>query len=420
MPLLKTILASQLPSARRDPLDAAVLDVVRTIMEDVRARGWAAVVDHARRLGDLTGDAPAVYEPGQLKAALDALAPDERGVLERTAARIAEFARAQKACLKPLTLVKPGRSAGHAICPVETAGCYAPGGRFPLPSSVLMTAVTARVAGVNQLWVASPRPVPATLAAAAIAGIDGLLAVGGPQAIAAFAFGAGPVPACDTIVGPGNKWVTAAKHLATQYTTIDMLAGPSEVLIIADADADPALIAADLLAQAEHDTDALAILVTTSDPLIARVTRELEVQLATLDTAAIAREALTKNGYAVLVSSLEEAISISDRIAPEHLEIMTADAGALAKRAKHYGAVFIGAKSAEVMGDYGAGPNHVLPTGGMARSIGGLSVFNFLRVRTWLEMSNSAEAMLIAKDAAALARMEGLHAHARAADQRTT
>jgi phosphoribosyl-ATP pyrophosphohydrolase/phosphoribosyl-AMP cyclohydrolase/histidinol dehydrogenase len=270
------------------------------------------------------------------------------------------------------------------------------------------------VAGVERVWVASPKPAPVTLAAAAVAGADGLLAVGGAQAIAALAFGADPVPACDVVVGPGNRWVTAAKQLVAGSVAIDMLAGPSELVVLADRSADPAVVAADLLAQAEHDPDALPVLVTLDAALAGAVDAELERQLATLPTAATARAAVA-HGVAVVAGDLAAACAVCDRLAPEHLQVMLADPGPAVARLRHYGALFIGSGSAEVLGDYGAGPNHVLPTGGTARHTGGLSVFTFLRVRTWLRMDAPAA---LAADAAALARLEGLEAHARAAERR--
>jgi phosphoribosyl-ATP pyrophosphohydrolase/phosphoribosyl-AMP cyclohydrolase/histidinol dehydrogenase len=274
-----------------------------------------------------------------------------------------------------------------------------------------MTAVTARAAGVGSVWVASPRPAQVTLAAAAVAGADALLAVGGAQAIAALAWGAGPVPAVDVIVGPGNRWVTAAKQLVAGQVGIDLLAGPSELVVLADADADPAVIAADLLAQAEHDPDARPILVTPSVALADAVDAALSDQLSELPTAAIAFEAV-RNGFCVLVRDLAEGCAVCDRLAPEHLEVLTADADAVASRLRHYGGLFVGAASAEVLGDYGVGPNHVLPTGTAARFSGGLSVLHFLRVRTWLRLEAGAA------DAAALARLEGLEGHARSAERR--
>jgi phosphoribosyl-ATP pyrophosphohydrolase/phosphoribosyl-AMP cyclohydrolase/histidinol dehydrogenase len=280
-----------------------------------------------------------------------------------------------------------------------------------------MTAVTARVAGVSQVYVASPRPSAVTRAAAAVAGADGLLAVGGAQAIAALAFGVGGVPPCDVVVGPGNRWVTAAKKLLVGEVGIDMLAGPSELVVLADSSADPGLVAADLLAQAEHDPDAVPILVTTHPDLVDSLEEELTVQLESLPTAEVARAALS-GGFAIIAPDLESAIAACDRLAPEHLQVVTKDAARVGRQARHYGALFLGRASAEVLGDYGLGPNHTLPTGASARFTGGLSVLSFLRVRTWMEMEESADGRKVVADAAALARLEGLEAHARAAEMR--
>jgi phosphoribosyl-ATP pyrophosphohydrolase/phosphoribosyl-AMP cyclohydrolase/histidinol dehydrogenase len=316
-----------------------------------------------------------------------------------------------------VTVTLPGGAAGHWIAPLERAGCYAPGGRYPLPSSVLMTAVTAQAAGVKSIWVASPKPGPMTLAAAAIAGADGVVAAGGAQAIAALAFGAGPVSPCDVIAGPGNRYVMAAKQLVAAGVAIDMLAGPSELVVFADATASPAVIAADLLAQAEHDPDALPVLVTLDPTHLDRVEAELARQLANLPSREVARAALA-NGGVVVVANVEEGIAACDALAPEHLELCLRDSAAIAPRLAHFGALFIGAGSAEVLGDYGAGPNHVLPTAGTARSKGGLSVYTFLRVRTWLRIDDGAAARPLVEDAAWFGRVEGLEAHARSAERR--
>ncbi|GMV38610.1 MAG: histidinol dehydrogenase [Myxococcales bacterium] len=415
--ILRTVLAADVPDLLRDAVDAETLAGARAIVDDVRARGEAGVREHAERLGDLVAGAPMVLGREELAAALEALPGDEQALLHRTARRIAAFAEAQRGCIEGLTVDVPGGRAGHTVRPVDRAGCYAPGGRFPLPSSVLMTAVTARVAGVTEVWVASPRPAPVTLAAAAVAGADGLLAVGGAQAIGALAFGAGVVPACDVVVGPGNRWVTAAKQVVAGRVAIDMLAGPSELVVLADDTADPALVAADLLAQAEHDPDALPILVTTAPGLPEKVDAALAVQLASLPTAATARAALTA-GFAVVLADLDTAVRLCNRLAPEHLEVLVAGADHVASRLRSYGSLFLGPASAEVLGDYGAGPNHVLPTGGTARFTGGLSVLTFLALRTWLAIDDPALAAPLARDAIALARLEGLEAHARAAEMR--
>jgi histidinol dehydrogenase len=393
--------------------------VAAPIVEAVRLRGEAALREYAERFADVAVGGPLFLERATLDRALAAVPAADRARLERVAERIRVFAEAQQRALATVTVSVPGGVAGHWIAPLARAGCYAPGGRYPLPSSVLMTAVTARTAGVNEIWVASPKPGPMMLAAAAIAGADGVLAAGGAHAIAALAFGAGPLPACDVVVGPGNRYVTAAKQLVSGggRFAIDMLAGPSELVVFADATASPAVVAADLLAQAEHDPDAVPVLVTVDPSHLDRVKAELARQLADLPTAAIARAAL-ENGGVVVVANVDEGIAACDALAPEHLELCLRDATAVAPRLRAYGALFIGAGSAEVLGDYGAGPNHVLPTAGTARSKGGLSVYTFLRVRTWLRIDDSAAARPLVEDAAWFSRVEGLEAHARAAERR--
>ena len=257
-----------------------------------------------------------------------------------------------------------------------------------------------------------------TLAAAAVGGADMLVAAGGAQAVAALAYGVEGIPACDVIVGPGNRFVTAAKQLVTGQVGIDMLAGPSELVILADASADPAIIAADLLAQAEHDPDAVPILVTTERRLVEEVNRELASQLEDLPTADIAEYALG-NGGVYTAADLDQAIGICNTLAPEHLELMVEDPDQAVDRLDRYGALFIGAGTAEVLGDYGAGPNHVLPTGGTARFAGPLSVQDFLVARSWLRMEPGPGLDALTRDAAALARVEGLEGHARSAEMRS-
>ncbi len=415
---LKTITPDDASLDASDPVDEKTLEIARGIVEAVRDGGEPALREKAFALKDIESlDAPLVIDAGALAAVLEEVDAEERALLERVAGRIERFAQAQRASIEAFEIDIPGGRAGQVVSPVERAGCYAPGGRYPLPSSVLMTAVTARAAGVREVWLASPRPTRTTQAAAAVAGVDGLLAVGGAQAIAALAFGAGRVPPCDVVVGPGNRFVTAAKQLISGRVGIDMLAGPSELAVLADDTADPSVVAADLLAQAEHDPDAVPVLVTTSTGLIDAVNRELVAQLTDLPTEETARAAL-HNGFAVLAGSLEAAVETCDRLAPEHLELHLADAARVAPRCRHYGALFIGHGAAEVLGDYGAGPNHTLPTGGTARHAGGLSVFDFLRVRTTLRVDHAEDASLLAADAVALARLEGLEAHARSAQKR--
>ena len=402
---------------RGSGLDAKTLAAAARIVEAVRKRGEVALRKHAERFGDVAPGAPLYYNRADLARTLAGLSPEERTRLERVAARIRGFAVAQRGALGPVSVPVPGGVAEHRIAPMQRAGCYAPGGRYALPSSVLMTAVTARVAGVRDIWVASPKPQGLTLAAAAIAGADGVLAVGGAQAIAALAYGTGPIAPRDVIVGPGNRYVAAAKRLVAGAVAIDMLAGPSELVVFADSSADPATVAADLVAQAEHDPHAVPMLVTTDASLVERVERELARCLGDLPTARVARAALAHGG-AIVVSSVDDGVAACDALAPEHLQLQLRDADAVAPRLAHYGALFVGAGAAEVLGDYGAGPNHVLPTGGTARSTGGLSVYTFLRVRTWLRIDDRAAAVPLIEDAIWLGRAEGLEGHARAAERR--
>ncbi len=398
---------------RRSPVDAATLSEAAVIVEDVRLRGEAAVREHSERFGDLSPGGPIVLDHRDLDAALETIDPLIRELLERVAERIERFAREQRSCLLDLNTTVDGGRAGHRWLPVDTAGAYAPGGRYPLPSSVLMTVIPATVAGVDQVWVASPRPTLVTLAAAAVAGVDGLLAIGGAQAIAALAFGTFSPPS-DVVVGPGNRWVTAAKKHLYGEIGIDGLAGPSEIVVVADGTADPRLVAADLLAQAEHDPDALPILVTDAPSVVGDVELMLDEQLATLPTAAVAASALD-TGYVVVVENRDDAVDLCNRIAPEHLALHMEDPVAMAARLTSYGSLFVGDGSAEVFADYGAGPNHVLPTDGGARFQSGLSVTTFLKAPTWLALTDPGAT---AEDAARLARLEGLEAHARAAELR--
>lgn len=417
-PLLKRIRPEEsirrAPSASQDE----ALAIAAKIVNEVRADGSHAAERHAVRLGDLNPGDTAVIPRADLDRAVLGISQDVRDLLVRTADRIRSFAIAQRESLSPVDRVETWGRAGHTLQPVETAGCYAPGGRFPLPSSVLMTVVTARAAGVNKVWVASPRPDDVTLAAAAIAGADGLLAIGGAQAIAALAFGSFGQPPADFIAGPGNRYVTAAKKVLFGEVGIDMLAGPSELLVLADANAPPDRIAADLLAQSEHDEDAVPMLVATDPKLPDAVDDQLALQLETLPTRAIASKAL-QNGFSVVVDDLSRAIRCVNEIAPEHLELMVDDPSAVYESPPACGALFIGGASAEVFGDYGAGPNHVLPTGRGSRFQGGLSVLDFLRVRTYLEIDELA-ADSLARDSVALARLEGLEGHALSAECRIT
>lgn len=411
--LLPDTAPASIVRASQTYLDPATLAVAQEIVEDVRARGIDGLREHAERLGDVGPGAPIILGRADFDRALESMDPADRACLERCAARIRDFAEAQRRALRDLDHPIPGGSASHRFVAVETAGCYAPGGRFPLPSSVLMTAVTARVAGVANVIVASPRPSPWTLAAAGVAGADAMLAVGGAQAIAALAFGVGELPPADLLCGPGNRYVTAAKKLLAGEVGIDMLAGPSELVVVADASADPRTVAADLLAQAEHDEDARVALITVAQPGFAeRVRRALGELLADHPGAEAAAHSL-RHGRAVDVADLPAAVALCDRLAPEHLQLCVRSPEDWSGRLQHYGALFTGTAGAEVFGDYGAGPNHVLPTGGASRHSGGLSVATFLRLRTWLHL-DLADPGLVA-DTERLAAIEGLHGHATAA-----
>lgn len=412
-PFLRRLRAADVPVTARRAVDADTERAAAAIVAELREGGEAALLACATRYDRWSG-APWRFTRDDLARARESLAAPTRELLERAAARIRHFAEAQRGALANIEVPVPGGVAGHTVVPMRRAGCYAPAGRFPLPSAVLMTAVTARVAGVEDVIVATPSPSPLMLAAAAIAGADAVLGVGGAHAIAALAYGVG-VPACDVIVGPGNRWVTAAKKLVAGDVAIDMLAGPSELVVVADESADPGTVAADLLAQAEHDPDAFTAVVTRHAPLLDAVEAALARQLETLPTAAIARASLA-NGMAVLCATDDEVVETCDRLAPEHLQLSVRDAGRLAARCRNAGACFVGEQSAEVFGDYGVGGNHVLPTGGGARYTAGLSVLTFVRVRTWLRLADPSVA---AADVAALARIEGLEAHARAAERRS-
>jgi phosphoribosyl-ATP pyrophosphohydrolase/phosphoribosyl-AMP cyclohydrolase/histidinol dehydrogenase len=413
-PLLQRVSGDSPRFERRTSVDPEALADASAIVEEVRRGGEPALRRIAARFGDLASGDRILLGARDLEAALGELPTAQVDLLARVAGRIEHFARAQRDIFRDLEINVPGGRAGHRMIPVDTVGAYAPGGRHSLPSSVLMTAIPARVAGVRQLFMASPSPGPITLAAAALAGVDALVCAGGAHAIAALAFGV-VTPPCDVVVGPGNRWVTAAKQLLAGEVGIDGLAGPSEVLVVADESAEPGRVAADLLAQAEHDTASVILLISTSSRLIDEADTEIQSQLSDLPTAATASVAI-RNGMAIEVGTLEEAAQISNRIAPEHLSLHTSEPGRDLSAFKNYGSAFVGPAATEAHSDYGIGPNHVLPTGGSARYQSGLSVLTFLRAATWLEMDDPRE---IEADTVELARLEGLEGHARAALART-
>jgi len=397
--------------ARRGARLAEAEAVVRPILEAVRRRGDAALLEYARRFDGFTRRSVRVPEK-DLRAALAGLAPQFRAAVETAAANIRAFAERQMP--REWTAVpQPGLRVGQVVRPLDAVAAYIPSGRYPLPSTLLMTAIPAQVAGVPSISVACPKPVAEVYGTAALLGVDQVFEMGGAQAIAAFAFGTRTVPRADRIVGPGNIYVAAAKKLLAGEVGIDFVAGPTEILIIA-AEGDPRNLAADLLAQAEHDVEASAILLTTSKRLAAAVAREVGRQLRTLPTAKVARQSIARNSAVVLVHSLDEAIEIANRFAPEHLSIPDRS---LLGGVKHAGSVFVGPHSPEAAGDYASGPNHVLPTSGAARLRGGLAVTDYLKVISVQELSARTLARL-APAITTLARAEGLEAHARSVEVR--
>jgi len=385
--------------------------VVRPILEDVRRRGDRALLEYARKFDGFAQRTVRVSEE-DLAAARRRLSPEFRRAVRTAAANIRDFARRQMP--RPWMRQSGGVRVGQVVRPLGTVAAYVPAGRYPLPSTILMTAVPAQVAGVANICVASPKPVDQVWGTAAMLGLTRVFEMGGAQAIAAFAYGTRTVPKADRIVGPGNIYVAAAKKLLAGEVGIDFVAGPTEILIIA-AEGDPRYLAADLLAQAEHDVDATAVLLTTSRRLATAVAKEVERQLATLPTAAVAAQSIARNSAIVLVRSIEEALEISNRFAPEHLSIPDTS---LLPAIEHAGSVFVGPFSPEAAGDYASGPNHVLPTSGAARVRGGLAVTDFVKVISVQQLSAAGLAR-IKPAIVTLARAEGLEAHARSVEVRT-
>jgi histidinol dehydrogenase len=389
---------------------------VRTILEDLRSSGSEGVKAWAAKLDGFRGDSFEVPRE-RLLAAPGLLDPALRSHLEEAASRVRRFAQAQMASFKDFQTEVEGMVLGQRVVPVGCAACYAPGGRYPLPSSVIMGVVPARVAGVREVVVLSPRLHPVTLAAAALAGADRVFDLGGVHGVAAAAWGLAGVPRADLIAGPGNRFVTGAKRMLYGDVGIDFPAGPSELLVIAAKGARPAWIAADLLAQAEHDPDARPILAAFEAGLVAEVNTELARQLDQLPAGTPARESLI-NGFAVVLADDEEAVTLADALAPEHLELQGARAEALEGRFRNYGSLFVGEDAAEVFGDYGSGTNHILPTSGAARFTGGVSVATFLKLLTWQRTLPGRGAALAAQ-AEAIAQAEGLAGHAASARKRS-
>ena len=395
--------------AERGATDLAEVEpAVRRIVNDVRRNGDRAVRRYATRWDGLSKGEPLRVPEADLQEAWEQTDPGLRQAIEQAAGNIRRYAewQAPKDHEKEwLREIQPGVSVGQLVRPLESVGCYVPGGRYPLPSTLLMTVIPAQVAGVKQIRVASPRPAQATLAAAAFLGVREFYRVGGAQAIAALAYGTAEILRVDKIVGPGNRYVAAAKKLVAFDCAIEFLAGPTEAVIIS-ADGNPACIASDLVAQAEHDPDALCILITTARVLAKRVQKEVQKRTR---ANRIAAQSLSRRGAILLVASLDQAVEISNRIAPEHLTLPAA----LAPGVQHAGAVFLDEFTPQAAGDYVSGPNHVLPTGGMARVRGGLNVLDFVRVIACQQVSREG-IRRIAPSGITLANAEGLKGHAEA------
>jgi len=403
--------------------DAAVKQTVETVIADIRQRGDAALIDYTARLDRWQPQDAAALEldQGQLRAALSAIPTAQRQALEAAAERIRAYAEHQRLQSWQYTDAE-GNLLGQKITPLDRVGLYVPGGKAAYPSSVLMNALPAKVAGVAELVMVVPTPDGETnelvLAAAAIAGVDRAFAVGGAQAVAALAYGTETIPACDKIVGPGNIYVATAKRAVFGQVGIDMVAGPSEILILCDGETDPDWIAMDLFSQAEHDEDAQSILIAWDAAYLERVTASIERLLPQMERSEIIAQALSARGALILARDQDQAAEIANRIAPEHLELSVADPETLADKIRHAGAIFMGRYTAEALGDYCAGPNHVLPTSRTARFSSPLGVYDFQK-RTSLIMASAAGAAALADTASALARGEGLTAHARSAEYRS-
>jgi histidinol dehydrogenase len=411
----------RLVADRRESDEDVARDVAR-ILDDVRNRGDVVLKELTERFDGhkLATEADWRISAEECREAYDALLPDLRAALELAAARIRAFHEAQKPANRDET-DEAGVRLGAIWRAVDAAGLYVPGGRAAYPSSLLMNAIPAKVAGVERLVVVTPTPKgqvnPLVLAAAHIAGVDEIWRVGGAHAVGALAYGTERIRAVDVITGPGNAWVAEAKRQLFGVVGIDMVAGPSEILVIADAKNDPDWIAADLLSQAEHDPVAQSILIT-DDPVFAdTVADRVGVELAMLPTARVASESWNTHGVIIEVASLDEAPALANALAAEHVQLAVDDPQALMDRIRHAGSVFLGRLTPEAVGDYVAGPNHVLPTGRRARFASGLSVLDFMKRTSFIQLDEAAlEA--IGPAAVALADAEGLPAHARSIEVR--
>ncbi len=400
-------------------LDPAIDQQVAAILAEVRGRGDAALLDYTARFDRLHVAEAAALEINQkeMQAAFETLAPELREALVLARDRIEAYHRRQLA--NDWRVREPdGTELGVKITPLDRVGLYVPGGKAAYPSSLLMNAVPAKVAGVGEIVMVVPTPEgvrnPTVLAAAHLAGVDRAFTIGGAQAIAALAYGTATIPAVDKIVGPGNAWVAAAKRRVFGHVGIDMIAGPSEILVIADESANPRWVTIDLFSQAEHDELAQAILLTPSSELIEQVQRQIAELLPQMPRRAIIERSLADRGLLIHTRDLAEACELANRIAPEHLELAVADPEALLPQLRHAGAIFMGHASSESLGDYVAGTNHVLPTSRSARFSSPLGVYDFQK-RTSLIYASASGAATLGRAAGVLARAEGLEAHALAA-----
>lgn len=402
--------------------DGAVNQRVNQILADVRAQGDAALLDYTRRFDgwEPVDAADLILPRPRLEQAYSHIPAGQRAALERSRDRIRAYAERQLLLDWSYT-EQDGTLLGQQVTPLDRVGLYVPGGKAAYPSSVLMNAVPAKVAGVSELVMVVPTPAGVlnelVLAAAWVAGVDQVFRVGGAQAVAALAYGTATVPAVDKIVGPGNIYVATAKRAVFGQVGIDMVAGPSEILILCDGGTDPDWIAMDLFSQAEHDEDAQAILLCPDAGFINQVQASIRRLLPTMERQDIIATALAQRGALILVRDTDEMVELANRIAPEHLELSVADPKALVGRLRHAGAIFMGRYTAEALGDYCAGPNHVLPTSRTARFSSPLGVYDFQK-RSSLIMASAAGAADLGGTASVLARGEGLTAHARSAEYR--
>jgi histidinol dehydrogenase len=398
--------------------DAKVERTVRSIIADVRARGDAAVLQYSRRFDGVKATAVAKLQIGKkaLKAALHSLSRPQAKALREAAARIRGFHERQLASSWRYQEAD-GTMLGQNVTPLERVGLYVPGGKAAYPSSVLMNAIPAKVAGVPELVMVSPNPNPLVLAAASIAGVDRVIAIGGAQAVAALAYGTRSVPGVDKIVGPGNAYVAAAKRAVFGQVGIDMIAGPSEILVIGDGSTPADWVAMDLFSQAEHDEMAQALLLSPDRNYLDQVESSIRRLILEMPRRKVIAASLAGRGALIETRSLGEACELANRIAPEHLELSVARPQALLPRLRHAGAIFLGRWSSEAVGDYCAGPNHVLPTAGTARFSSPLGVYDFQKRSSLIQVSR-AGARTLGRLASTLALGEGLFAHARSAEYR--